>query len=190
MINLVASECDEALIITSTAGRDELPAGVMIDAWKAVLEPQFHRDFPNATLVISPESPLNLAVGKMRELKSMVNKFVFYSDDEDAQGKYSLSRMVDTIRDPSVIEKFEQRAVSRSQTVQISGTDVRKFLSSNDRQSFDRFVPQTLSSEMREKYWKILKGEHGAIADGKKASAICALFESVHGRTSRSRIAR
>jgi len=190
MINLVASECDEALIITSTAGRDELPAGVMIDAWKAVLEPQFHRDFPNATLVISPESPLALAVGKMRELKSMVSKFVFYSDDEDAQGKYSLSKMTDTIRDQSVIEKLEQRAVPRSQTVQISGTDVRKFLSSNDRQSFDRFVPQTLSSEMREKYWKILKGEHGAITDGKKASAIYALFESVRGRTSRSRIAR
>ena len=184
MINLAASECDEALIITSTAGRDELPAGVMIDAWKAVLEPQFHRDFPNATLVISSESPLSLAVGKMRELKSMVNKFVFYSDDEDAQGKYSLSKLSDTIRDPSVIEKLEQRPVPRSQTVQISGTEMRKFLNSDDRQSFDRFVPQTLSSEMKEKYWKILKGEHGSITDGKKLSVIYALFESV----SRSRV--
>ena len=181
MIDLVRRECDEALIITSTAGRDELPAGVMIDAWKAVLEPQFHSDFPNATLIISPESPLSLAVDKMRQLKDVVSKFVFYSDDEDARGKYAPAKMADNIRDPVVIEKFQQRPVPRSQTTQISGTVMRQFLAAGDRESFDRFVPQTLSQEMKDKYWKILKGEHGPIQDS-RASILKVLFESIKRR--------
>ena len=181
MIDLVRSECDEALIITSTAGRDELPAGVMIDAWKAVLEPQFRRDFPNATLIISPESPLSLAVDKMRQLKDVVSKFVFYSDDEDARGKYAPAKMADNIRDPVVIEKFEQRPVPRAQTTQISGTVMRQFLAENDRESFERFVPQTLSQEMKDKYWKILKGDHGPIQDG-RVFMLKVLFESIKRR--------
>jgi len=183
MISLASQECDEALIITSTAGRDELPPGVMIDAWKAVLEPQFHRDFPNATLIISPESPLSLAVDKMRQLKNVVSKFVFYSDDEDARVKYSPSKMADNIRDPAVIEKFEQRPVSRAETVQISGTRMRQFLAADDKQSFDQYVPQTLSPEMKDKYWSILKGEHGAIVDSRRRSSLLKiLFESVKNK--------
>ena len=178
MIDLVSKECDEALIITSNAGRDDLPAGVMIDAWKAVLEPQFHRDFPNATLIISSESPLSLAVDKMRQLKNVVSKFVFYSDDEDARVKYSPTKMADYIKDPIVIEKFEQRPVPRSETVQISGTTMRGFLAADDRESFDRFVPPSLPQEMRDKYWSILKGTHGAITDSRSPSLLKMLFEN------------
>jgi hypothetical protein len=180
MIQLASQECDEALIITSTSGRDELPPGVMIDAWKAVLEPQFHRDYPNATLIITPESPLQLAVDKMRQLKDVVSKFVFYSDDEDARGKYAVEKMSDYIRDPVAFSKFQQRPVARSETVQISGTRMRQFLAADDKQSFDSYVPQTLSQELKDKYWSILKGEHGKIVDSRSRSNILrALFESL-----------
>jgi hypothetical protein len=174
MIGLASQECDEALIITSTSGRDELPPGVMIDAWKAVLEPQFHRDYPNATLIITPESPLQLAVDKMRQLKDVVSKFVFYSDDEDARGKYASERMSDYIRDPVAFSKLQQRPVARSETVQISGTRMRQFLATNDKRSFDEYVPQTLGQDMKDKYWSILKGEHGRIADSRRRSSVLA----------------
>jgi hypothetical protein len=172
VIKRAASECDEAVIITSTAGRDELPAGVMIDAWKEVLEPQFHKDFPNATLIISSESPLSIAVNKIRELKNVVNKFVFYSDDEDAAGKYSRDKIAAMVKDPQAMEKFEQMPIPRSQTYQISGTQVRGFLKLNDRASFDMFVPQTLDGKMKDKYWSILKGEYGVIKDNRQRKSI------------------
>ena len=183
MIGRAASQCDEALIITSTAGRDELPPGVMIDAWKAVLEPQFHRDYPNATLIITPDSPLQLAIDKMRQLKDVVSKFVFYSDDEDARGKYSKDKLVDMLRDPVAASKFEPMPVPRSETVQISGTRMREFLAMDDRDSFDRYVPQTLSQELKDKYWSILKGTYGDIQDSRKRSnALKVLFEAVRYR--------
>jgi hypothetical protein len=180
MIDLASRECDEALIITSTSGRDELPPGVMIDAWKAVLEPQFHRDYPNATLIITPDSPLQLAVDKMRQLKDIVSKFVFYSDDEDARVKYAPGKMSDYIRDPAAFAKFQQRPVPRSETVQISGTRMRQFLADDDKRSFDDYVPQTLSQEMKDKYWSILMGEHGQIKDShRRSSTLLALLEAV-----------
>lgn len=178
MIGRAARECDEALIITSTAGRDELPPGVMIDAWKAVLEPQFHLDYPNATLIITPDSPLQLAIDKMRQLKDVVSKFVFYSDDVDARGKYAHAKLVDMLRDPVAAEKLQSMPVPRSDTVQISGTQMREFLAADNRASFDRYVPQTLNSEMKDKYWSILKGQHGDIQDGKKM-LLRVLFESL-----------
>jgi hypothetical protein len=180
MIALAAQECDEVLVITSTSGRDELPPGVMIDAWKTVLEPQFHRDYPNVTLVITSDSPLQLAVDKMRQLKNVVSKFVFYSDDDDARGKYSAEKMSNYIRDPIAFEKFQQRPVMRSETVQISGTRMRQFLAADDKESFDSYVPQTLSQEMKDTYWSILKGESGRIKDSyRRPSALAALFEAV-----------
>lgn len=179
MIGRAASECDEALIITSTAGRDELPPGVMIDAWKAVLEPQFHRDYPNATLIITSESPLQLACDKMRQLKNVVNKFVFYSDDEDARGKYAKEKIIDMLRDPVAASKLESMPVPRAETVQISGTMMRQFLNSDDRASFDRYVPQTLNQEMKDTYWSILKGTYGDIQDSKQRNLLKVLFESM-----------
>lgn len=175
-----ATACDEAIIITSSAGRDELPAGVMIDAWKEVLEPQFHKDFSNATLIISSESPLSIAVNKIRSLKDVVSQFFFFSDDEDAAGKYSVDKIAGMVKDPSAMEKFVQVPVPRSQTVQISGTQVRNFLKNNDRESFDMFVPQTLSNEMKDKYWSILKNEHGQIKDSRQRKSILAhLWENL-----------
>jgi hypothetical protein len=168
MIGRVASECDEALIITSIAGRDELPAGVMIDAWKSVLEPQFHKDFPNATLIISQESPLDIAVNKMRDLKGIVSRFIFYSDVEDAKVKYSPAKMRSTIKDPAVLEKFQQVAVPRSETTQISGTMMRGFIAAGDKSSFDSYVPKNLNQEMKNMYWGIVKGERGDIQDGRR----------------------
>ena len=175
-----ACACDEAIIITSSAGRDELPAGVMIDAWKAVLEPQFYKDFSNATLVISSESPLSIAVNKIRSLKDVVSQFFFFSDDEDAAGKYSIDKITGMVKDPLAMEKFVQVPVPRSQTVQISGVQVRDFLTNNDHESFNMFVPQTLSEEMKNKYWSILKAEHGQIKDSRQRKSILAnLWENL-----------
>jgi hypothetical protein len=179
MIDRARSQCDEALIITSTSGRDELPPGVMIDAWKAVLEPQFHRDYPNATLIITPESPLQLAIDKMRQLKDVVSKFVFYSDDEDARGKYARDKITDMLRDPIAASKFQQMPVPRSETVQISGTRMRQFLAADDRASFDSYAPQTLDQEAKDKYWSILKGTYGDIQDSRKRDLLKVLFESI-----------
>lgn len=180
MIDKVHRECDEALIVTSTAGRGEIPSGIMIDAWKVVLEPQFHHDYPNATLIITSESPLDVAVDKIRELKNVVSKFVFYSDEEDSKAKYSPAKMADRIRDPIALSKLQQVGVPRSETVQISGTRMREFIVADDKESFDRFVPQTLSQEMKDKYWNIIKGTHGEIKDSRYRSSVLAkLFESV-----------
>lgn len=165
MIGRVANECDEALIITSTSGRDEMKPGVMIDAWTSVLEPQFHKDFPNATLIISQESPLDIAIHKMRDLKDVVSSFVFYSDLDDAQGKYSIDKMADRIKDPAVMKKLQQVAVPRSDTTQISGAQMRKFLELDDKDSFDTFVPRSLPADDRARYWAVLKGESGPIQD-------------------------
>ena len=187
VIDLATKECDEVLVITSTAGRDELPAGVMIDAWRVVLEPQFHRDYPNATLLITSESPVTLAIDKMRELKNIVSSFVFYADDEDIRGKYSQERLAAAVKDPIVIEKLRPRAVPRIETAQISGTKMREFLKNDDRKSFDDFLPHTLSSEMKEKYWKILKNEYGKVQDSRAYPVSKVLYEALKRQASKGK---
>lgn len=178
MIKRAVEGCDEALIITSTAGRDEIPSGVMIDAWKEVLEPQFYRDYPNAILVITDESPAKLAAEKMRELKDVVSKFVFFSDAEDARVKYAPERLHGLVRDPTAIKKLEQVAIPRSETVDVSGTKMREFLANDDQASFNKFAPRTLSPEMKNKYWNILKGDKVSIQDA-KSFLLKTLLESI-----------
>lgn len=179
VIDLATKECDEVLVLTSTSGRDELQPGVMIDAWRAVLEPQFHRDYPNATLLITSESPFGLAIDKMRELKDIVSEFIFYADDEDIRGKYSQDRMSAALKDQTAIEKFRPRMVPRSETAQISGTKMREFLKNNDRENFDSFAPHTLSPEMKERYWKILRNEYGKVQDSRARPVSRVLYEAL-----------
>jgi len=181
VIDIATKECDEVLVLTSTSGRDELPPGVMIDAWRAVLEPQFHADYPNATLVITPDSPLALAVDKMRELKNVVSSFVFYADDEDSATKYSREKLSAMIKDPVVIEKFHQRPVPRNETVSISGTKMREFLKVGDKESFEKFLPATLAPGMKERYWGILRNEYGKVQDSRNRTVTVAqiLYEAL-----------
>jgi hypothetical protein len=51
---------------------------------------------------------------------------------------------------------------------------MRQFLATNDKRSFDEYVPQTLGQDMKDKYWSILKGEHGRIADSRRRSSVLA----------------
>jgi hypothetical protein len=115
----------------------------------------------------------------MRQLKDVVSKFVFYSDDDDARGKYARNKIIDMLRDPIAASKFQQMPVPRSETVQISGTQMRQFMAADDRASFDRYVPQTLDQEARDKYWSILKGTYGDIQDSRKRDLLKVLFESI-----------
>ena len=164
MIGKASRECDKALIVTSVAGRDEMPAGVMVKVWKRVLFSQFEIDYPNARLIITDRPPFVIAAKEIIELKDDFNQFKFYSDDLEAE-KYSkdIKRL---LKDPEIISKFESRGVSRSETIQISGTKMREFLKLDDKDSFDAYVPRTLSQEMKDKYWSILKNPE-SIQDSK-----------------------
>lgn len=164
MIGKASRECDKALIVTSVAGRDEMPAGVMVKVWKRVLFSQFEIDYPNARLIITDKSPFIIAIEEMKKAKDDFDKLIFYSDDNEAI-KYSKSipRLLD---DPEVVSKFTLRGISRSETIQISGTKMREFLKLDDKDSFDAYVPRTLSQEMKDKYWSILKNPE-SIQDSK-----------------------
>lgn len=178
VIRLATQECDEVLVITSDTGRQELAPGVMIDAWHELLEPQFHRDYPNATLVISPVSPLRFAVDKMRMLKNVVNKFVFYADDKDAQERYTFEKMESFVKDPIAMQKYVPRPVPRSQTVPISGTQMREFLTSGDKSSFEKFLPPGMDQKQKDRYWLILGGSSTSNESAGRP-VIQALYESL-----------
>ena len=155
MIGKASKECDEALIVTSVAGRDEMQAGVMVKAWKRVLFSQFEIDYPNARLIITDKSPFIIAIEEMKKAKDDFDKLIFYSDDNDAI-KYSKS-IPRLLEDPEIVSKFTLRGVSRSETIQISGTKMRELLKLDDKESFDAYAPQTLSQAMKDEYWRILK---------------------------------
>jgi len=60
---------------------------------------------------------------------------------------------------------------------------MRQFLAADDRAAFDRYVPQTLDQDMKDKYWSILKGTHGDIQDSRKRfNVLKVLFEAIRRR--------
>jgi len=164
MIEKASRECDEALIVTSVAGRDEMQAGVMVKAWKRVLFSQFEIDYPNARLIITDKSPFIIAIEEMKKAKDDFDKLIFYSDDNEAI-KYS-KNIPRLLGDPEIVSKFTLRGISRSETIQISGTKMREFLKLDDKDSFDAYAPRTLSQKMKDKYWSILKNPE-SIQDSK-----------------------
>jgi hypothetical protein len=164
MIGKASKECDEALIVTSVTGRDEISAGVMVKVWKRVLISQFEIDYPNARLIIADKNPFVTAAQEIIKAKDDFDQFKFYSDDQEAT-KYSKD-ILRLLKNSEIASKFISMGIPRSETIQISGTKMREFLKFDDKDSFDKYAPRTLSQEMKDKYWSILKNPE-SIQDSK-----------------------
>ena len=142
LIELAAGECDEVHVFVSTSDRARKGEAVisgeaMRKIWNLYLEPTM----PNNVEIHYGGIPVRkvyemLAQEEAQENEDMI--FVIYSDAEDIL-KYtdeSLSKFA-----PSLYanEQIELRGVERQETVDVSGTKMREYMTKGDIKNFKKF---------------------------------------------------
>jgi len=167
LISTAAEENDEVLLFVSLSDRarkGQLPirGADMSKIWNLYLEPVL----PGNVKVIYGGSP----IGNIYEYLEKKNDsgaqgiFQLYSDPSDLAARFSKERLTKYLGKLWKNDQILLRPTSRTDGVNISGTQMREFLASNLKDSFMQYLPPPLSDGQREEIWNILvpkeKNEH------------------------------
>jgi ATP sulfurylase len=160
LVRLAASENDEVHLYVSTTDRDNVSGAAMARVWAEIIEPTLP---PNVKVTYggSPVGNIWKELGEANESKSD-DVFQIYSDPDDIVANFPNVRIAKYAGDLLNRGKVIQRPVQRTETVDVSGTELRGYLAANDKRSFLKKLPKGVDGEA---YWAAMKAGSEALAE-------------------------
>ena len=146
LLRIASNECDEVHLFVSLADRKrpgEMPiyGADMKVIWEKFIEPSL----PSNVDVMYVPVPVRSVYEELEsaEEEGSADVFQIYSDSEDIL-KYTDVALVKSA--PTLMKegRIVLRGVDRSETVNVSGTAMRKFLSMGDVENFGKFLPPAI----------------------------------------------
>lgn len=156
LITLAARECDTVHLYVSTSDRarpGEVP--ILGSDMKEIWTSEIEKIMPGNVEVIYGGSPVGNVIkelGAASEAKSK-DTFVLYADPDDMAVNFPQASLVKYASHLAAKGQIEQRPVKRTETVNVSGTKMREYLSSGDKASFTKNLPKGINVN---NVWNIL----------------------------------
>jgi nicotinamide mononucleotide adenylyltransferase len=143
LVRIASNENDEVHLFVSTSDRKrpgELPilGSTMQQIWVNFIEPIL----PQNVIVYYGGTPVSKVYKELENAESSVSKdeYTVYSDVEDIL-KYSDEKLEKSAPTMFSNGQIMTRGIRRSETAQVSGAQMRKFLKDGDEESFISFLP-------------------------------------------------
>lgn len=152
LILLAAQECDRVIIFASLSDRGEITGKAMHGVWKDLAEPLL----PDNVQVEYGGSPVSKVWGVLGQAneKGSSDTFALYSDPEDIAQNYPSERLEKYAGSLYAKGAIILRAVERSSTTDVSGTQMRKWLAAGDKKRFGANIPPGMDAA---EVWRRLK---------------------------------
>lgn len=166
LIELAARECDIVHVYASTSDRDNVSGQAMLKVWKELIEPVLP-DNVDVTYGGSPVANVYKELDRADKAQS-TDEFSIYSDPTDVEKNYPDDRLAKVAPELMQLRAIVRRPVTRTSTVDVSGTKMREFLVSDDFKSFAKMTPKQVDAQ---KMWDILKSMPVAPPAPKKVTA-------------------
>ena len=144
---------ESIVVFVSTGGREEIGVGDMVPVWRRYLIPGIERKYGDTVTIRFSDSPMKDAALTAKSLAQNSGAKVFlYGDPADSEER------VNSIlsKNPELAGTIIAKGVGREETGGISGTQMRSFLTSNDKESFVSNLPNWLSPEECDGIWSLL----------------------------------
>lgn len=162
LIELASSENDSVQLFVSLGDRVR-PGEVVVKGsdmariWREQLEPNLPK---NVTVgyVTAPVQGVIKVIGDARQAAS-TDTFTIYADPHDLATIYTESLLSKYGGDLHTNGQIILRAVPRSETVDVSGTQMRAFISNGDKAAFIMNLPACVDGPV---VWDILSNSHAA----------------------------
>lgn len=160
LVRIAANENDSVILFVSTSDRSrpgeiKISGNTMHKIWKESIEPTLPGNvFPNYGGV--PVTSVYKAL-ENAEAEGSTDTFVIYSDDEDIL-KYTDEKLKKSAPALFANGQIERRGISRTETVQVSGTKMREFLRDGNVERFVSSLPPAIQDRGKEVF-DLLKGE-------------------------------
>lgn len=156
LIQLASQECNFVNLYVSISDRartGEIPilGKDMLKLWHDIIEPSLPTNV-KITYGGSPIGNIWMQLGEANESKSD-DQFWIYSDPTDLAQNFTKELLMKYSGNLFEAGKIKLRAVERSTTANVSGTQMRQYLESGDKANFMKYLPVDID---RESVWDIL----------------------------------
>lgn len=151
LVRLAAKECDEVRLYVSTSDREEVSGQAMKTIWERIISPTL----PENVVVELGGSPVGKAFKYIgdADVAGLKDELWLYSDVKDAAANFPAAYLQKYAPNAFNEGRIHIRPVERTSTVNVSGTQMRRYLKDGDKQSFLRFMPPAIDGE---EVWRIL----------------------------------
>lgn len=153
LIRMAAKECDFVEIYVSVLNRartGEIP--IFGDTMQMMWDEYITKSLPeNVEVHLVNGSPVQEVFRRLGEADiedDGLTKFRLYADVKDASETWKEKYLIKCCPKICSTERLEVIGVPRDNIICISGTDMRQFIQHGDKESFIRYVPETLDGEM------------------------------------------
>ena len=151
IIVLAARECDEVHLYVSTSDRarpGELPilGADMAQLWRTTIEQSLPKNV-KVTYGGSPIGNVWKELGAANEAKSQ-DDFVIFSDPVDLAQNFQEKLLNKYCGELYAHGNVRLRPVDRASTIEVSGTKMREFLASGDKENFIKFLPKNIDADL------------------------------------------
>lgn len=190
LVRKAAGENDVVHLYVSLSDRDSVSGAAMEVIWKSMIEPSLP-DNVDVTYVKVPVRNVYEEIGQANESGSE-DTYSIYSDVEDAAANFPTKNLEKYAGDLYARGNVSVVPVTRTSTVNVSGTKMREFLANDDKKSFLKFLPKGIDGN---RVWALLQSmkptPEAAVSKGtkpvskspaaKKAVAVPAKAKSARG---------
>ena len=148
LIRIAARDNDEVHVYASMSDRENVSGAAMEKVWNELIKPTLPGNV-DVILGGNPVTNVFVELGEANEAKSK-DFFTVYSDDIDI-GKFNVVQKYagDLIAGGQII----LRGIKRSETVDVSGTQMRQWLAQGDKESFVSKLPRGIDGDVM---WHVL----------------------------------
>ena len=152
LVRIASDENDSVLLFVSTtdrarSGELRVSGDAMQTIWWDYIEPTLPQN-------VTPDYggiPVAKVYAELEtaEAEGSTDTYVIYSDEEDIL-KYTDEALNKSAPNLFANGQIERRGISRSETVQVSGTEMREFLEDNDAVGFIALLPPAIQKNGKE----------------------------------------
>ena len=152
LVRIASNENDSVLLFVSTtdrarSGELRVSGDTMQTIWWDYIEPTLPQN-------VTPDYggiPVAKVYAELEtaEAEGSTDTYVIYSDEEDIL-KYTDKALNKSAPNLFANGQIERRGISRSETVQVSGTEMREFLEDNDAVGFTALLPPAIQKNGKE----------------------------------------
>lgn len=152
LVRIASDENDSVLLFVSTtdrarSGELRVSGDTMQTIWWDYIEPTLPQN-------VTPDYggiPVAKVYAELEtaEAEGSTDTYVIYSDEEDIL-KYTDEALNKSAPNLFANGQIERRGISRSETVQVSGTEMREFLEDNDAVGFIALLPPAIQKNGKE----------------------------------------
>lgn len=156
LVRLAAKENDRVKLFVSLTDRvrkGEFP--VRGSAMKILWENVIEKSLPENVTVSYGGSPVTRVFEELESAEAMndENTYVLYADSDDSRKRYTENSLKKSCNNLYINNRVIIKGIVRADLRQISGTMMRSFMASGDKESFANNLPLTIDSDYA---WKIL----------------------------------